>query len=91
MEAAIAEARVVYCEEEDCGDLVKPDIVFFGESVSSLARTPIYAKSSSMHLARLKLFTDTLTVPVRSHVFINPLPLAVCSSYRNSLGPPLHL
>lgn len=35
MEAALEEARVVYCEEEDCGALVKPDIVFFGESVSN--------------------------------------------------------
>lgn len=41
MEAALAEARVVYCEEEDCGGLVKPDIVFFGESVSNLTLTPL--------------------------------------------------
>lgn len=39
MEAALVEARVVYCEEEDCGGLVKPDIVFFGESVSNLTST----------------------------------------------------
>jgi len=41
MEEALAEARVVYCEEEDCGGLVKPDIVFFGESVSDPTSTPL--------------------------------------------------
>jgi len=43
MEAALEEARVVYCEEEVCGGLVKPDIVFFGESVSNPTSTLLSA------------------------------------------------
>jgi NAD-dependent histone deacetylase SIR2 len=35
MKAAIAEARVPRCGVKKCNGLVKPDIVFFGESVST--------------------------------------------------------
>jgi len=34
MSENIAQARVPTCLESNCGGLVKPDIVFFGESVS---------------------------------------------------------
>ena len=56
MEAALAEARVVYCEEEDCGSLVKPDIVFFGESVSSMTSTPLSGQTLSLYWPRLTPF-----------------------------------
>jgi hypothetical protein len=69
MEAALEEARVVYCEEEDCGGLVKPDIVFFGESVSNMTWSPVI-------LANFKLVsteTDTACLThMHSHIFINP-------------------
>ena len=55
MEAALVEARVVYCEEEDCGSLVKPDIVFFGESVSNLPSAPLSMQTSMLYSARLTL------------------------------------
>jgi hypothetical protein len=32
----ISQARIPTCSEPDCGGLVKPDIVFFGESVSAV-------------------------------------------------------
>jgi NAD-dependent SIR2 family protein deacetylase len=57
MEAAIAEARVIHCEEEDCGSLVKPNIVFFGESVSDLALIPLSVQTLGIHRARLTPFT----------------------------------
>jgi NAD-dependent SIR2 family protein deacetylase len=34
MKLAISEARVARCDEEECDGLVKPDVIFFGESVS---------------------------------------------------------
>ena len=36
MRTAVEAGQVLYCEQEGCGGLVKPDIVFFGESVSRL-------------------------------------------------------
>jgi Sir2 family len=39
----IAQARVPRCPEPDCNGLVKPDIVFFGESVSILSFWPSHA------------------------------------------------
>ena len=93
METALEEARVVYCEEEDCGGLVKPDIVFFGESVSSLSdvKTPIW-----VHFKLVSAETDTVYL---THTwFLYALTysstrfwLAVCLSYRKRLGRPLHL
>ncbi len=91
MEAALVEARVVYCEEEDCGGLVKPDIVFFGESVSDLTSTLLSGQTLSLYRSKLTSFAqhtrgyNTLTYP--STYF----RLAVCFSYQKSLGLPRHL
>ncbi len=42
MREAIEKGEIVVCDKESCGGLVKPDIVFFGESVSRGSSTGSY-------------------------------------------------
>ena len=43
MRAAVEAGDVLYCEQEGCRGLVKPDLILFGESVSSFYTIRIWA------------------------------------------------
>lgn len=64
----IAQARVPTCLDPDCGSLVKPDIVFFGESVS--APFSSVALQSLVMRAKRKRVTPTCTSPVKYTILL---------------------
>ena len=53
MRAAVEAGQILYCEHEGCGGLIKPDIVFFGESVSPTSARAHTPRRTHAHLLSL--------------------------------------
>ncbi|KAI1793371.1 DHS-like NAD/FAD-binding domain-containing protein [Ganoderma leucocontextum] len=54
MRRAVEKAEVVHCDDESCAGLVKPDVMFFGESVSvrgQESKTPTVLKDQEANIA----------------------------------------
>ena len=51
MRAAVQAGTILHCEREGCGGLVKPDVVFFGESVSLSASVTVISDNGTHPVA----------------------------------------